>query len=43
MAGLMRDPAVHKRYQLKSWEIKPEAAGESSQLHIVIMLSEKAP
>jgi hypothetical protein len=41
MAGLMRNPAVHKRFQLKSWEIKPEAAGEGSQLQIVIMLSEK--
>ncbi len=23
MAGLMRDPAVNKRFQLKSWDIKP--------------------
>ncbi|MGH7536609.1 MAG: hypothetical protein ACREMG_13665 [Gemmatimonadales bacterium] len=41
MAGLMRDPAVQKRFQLKSWEIKPETATEGSQLHVVIVLSEK--
>lgn len=26
MAGLMRDPAVSRRYELKSWEIRPAAA-----------------
>jgi hypothetical protein len=25
MAGLMRDPAVSRRFALKSWEIKPSA------------------
>ena len=28
MAGLMRDPAVNRRFQLKSWELKPGGAGE---------------
>lgn len=34
MAGLMRAPAVNRRFQLKSWEIKPPAEGspEGSQL-----------
>ena len=41
MAGLMRDPAVQKRFELKSWEIKPEAVAEGSPLHVVIVLSEK--
>ena len=39
MAGLMRDPAVNKRFQLKSWEIKP---GSGEQLLIQISLAERA-
>jgi hypothetical protein len=45
MAGLMRDPAVSKRFQLKSWEINPgpPAAGDAAQLlNISIVLSERA-
>jgi hypothetical protein len=45
MAGLMRDPAVSKRFQLKSWEIKPPGGGVSadgSQLLVIsIVLSER--
>src|SRR5262245_55271508 len=45
MAGIMRDPAVNKRFQLKSWEIKPGAPsvdGTGSLLHITIVLAERA-
>jgi len=45
MAGIMRDPAVNKRFQLKSWEIKPSPPandGSGSLLHISIMLAERA-
>ena len=46
MAGLMRDPAVSKRFQLKSWDIKPpsgtSAEDESQYLNITILLSERA-
>lgn len=43
MAGIMRDPAVNKRFQLKSWEIKPPSSGaEGTQfLNIVITFSER--
>jgi hypothetical protein len=46
MGGLLKDPSVAKRYQLKSWEIKPPggggaAAGDGAQLQIVIVLAEK--
>jgi hypothetical protein len=46
MGGLLKDPSVAKRYQLKSWEIKQPgggsaAAGEGAQLQIVIVLAEK--
>lgn len=46
MGGLLKDPAVARRYQLKSWEIKQPggggaAVGESAQLQIVIVLAEK--
>jgi len=46
MGGFLKDPSVAKRYQLKSWEIKPPggggaAAGEGAQLQIVIVLAEK--
>ncbi|MDO8476763.1 MAG: hypothetical protein Q7W02_11370 [Candidatus Rokubacteria bacterium] len=46
MGGLLKDPSISKRYQLKSWEIKlpgggGAAAGEGAQLQIVIMLAEK--
>jgi hypothetical protein len=40
MGGLLTDPAVAKRYELKSWEIKPPA-GEGAPLQIVIVLAEK--
>ncbi len=46
MAGLMRDPAVNKRFQLKSWEVKPGtlmASGGAQLLNIVIVLTERAP
>jgi hypothetical protein len=45
MAALMRDPAVNKRFQLRSWEIKPPTsapADEEAQLSITITLSERA-
>ena len=46
MAGLMRDPAVNKRFQLKSWDIKPPggagAEDEAQYLSITILLSERA-
>ena len=44
MAGVMRDPAVNQRFQLKSWEIKPGAIGtpEGPQLlQIRIILTER--
>lgn len=44
MAGLMRDPAVNKRFQLKSWEIKAAQAGPADAgqlLNISIALSER--
>lgn len=44
MAGLMRDPTVSRRFQLRSWEIKPPAGGatEGPQfLGITIVLSER--
>lgn len=45
MAGLMRDPAVNRRFQLKGWEIKPPAGGgadAASMLGVNITLSERA-
>ena len=45
MAGLMRDPAVSRRYALKSWEIKPSAlatAPGDPLLAISIVLTERA-
>jgi hypothetical protein len=45
MAGLMRDPAVSRRYALKSWEIKPSAlatAPGDQLLAISIVLTERA-
>lgn len=44
MAGLMRDPALNRRFQLKSWEIKPPASVEQEGaplLHISITLAER--
>ena len=38
MAGLMREPAVNKRFQLRSWDIKP---GAGSLLSISIVLGER--
>ena len=45
MAGLMRDPVVNKRFQLRSWEIKPGAAaptGGAQLLNVSIVLAERA-
>jgi hypothetical protein len=44
MAGLMADPAVNRRFQLKSWEIKPgtASAGGGQLLNINIALAERA-
>lgn len=44
MAGLMRDPAVSKRFRLKSWEIKPgTTSAEGVQLlNVNIVLAERA-
>jgi hypothetical protein len=46
MGGLLKDPSVSGRYQLKSWEIKQPggggaATGEGAQLQILIVLAEK--
>ena len=44
MAGLMRDPAVNRRFQLRSWEIKPPAGGATEGLQfltITVVLSER--
>jgi hypothetical protein len=46
MGGLLKDPAIDKRYRLKSWELKQPGgggagAGETAQLQILITLSEK--
>lgn len=46
MAGLMRDPAVSRRFVLKSWEIKPSAvatAAGDQVLAISIVLTERLP
>jgi hypothetical protein len=46
MVGIMRDPGVNKRYQLKSWEIKPPPPGGTDGLQyltIAVTLSERAP
>jgi hypothetical protein len=46
MAGLMRDPAVSRRFALKSWEIKPAAVATAAGdplLAISILLTERAP
>jgi len=46
MGGLMKDPVVGKRYQLRSWEIKQSTTGggpgEREQLQVLIVLGEKA-
>lgn len=47
MGGLLKDPSVARRYQLKSWEIKQPGGttsgpvGAGAQLQILIVLSEK--
>lgn len=45
MAGLMRDPIVSRRFQLKTWEIKPgaaaPAAGGVQFLNVSIVLNER--
>jgi hypothetical protein len=47
MGGLLKDPAVERRYRLKSWELKQPGGGggaglgEGAQLQILITLSEK--
>ena len=45
IAGLMRDPTVNKRFQLRSWELKPGPdagpGGGGQLLNIIIVLSER--
>lgn len=41
MASLMRDPAVNKRFQLKSWEIKPGTGEASEFLNVSIVFGER--
>lgn len=43
MAGIMRDPAVNKRFQLKNWEIRPPTGGGDGPqfLNVVITFSER--
>jgi len=46
MGGLLKDPAVARRYRLKSWELKQPggggtSSGEGARLQILITLSEK--
>lgn len=46
MGGLLKDPAIDRRYRLKSWELKQPGgggavAGEGAQLQILVTLSEK--
>ncbi|MBI2529147.1 MAG: hypothetical protein HYV93_24565 [Candidatus Rokubacteria bacterium] len=44
MAGLMRDPVVSRRFQLRSWEIKPPGGGATDPLQflsISIVLAER--
>jgi hypothetical protein len=44
MAGIMRDPAVNKRFQLKSWEIRPPTTGSqdgTQYLNILITFAER--
>jgi hypothetical protein len=46
MGALMRDPAVSRRFAVKSWEIKPSAllaASGEPLLAVSIVLAEKAP
>jgi hypothetical protein len=48
MAGLMRDPALSRRFELRSWEIRPPAAlsggpeGGPADLLISVTLAERA-
>jgi hypothetical protein len=42
----MRDPAVNRRFTLKSWEIKPSTVATASGeqlLAVSIVLAERAP
>jgi hypothetical protein len=44
MAGIMRDPAVNKRFLLKSWEIRPgpsSSDGSVPMLNVSILLAER--
>jgi hypothetical protein len=46
MGGLLKDPAIAKRFRLKSWELKQPGSGgaglgENAQLQILITLAEK--
>jgi hypothetical protein len=46
MAGIMRDPAVNKRFHLRSWEVRPPAsidADASPMLQINVVLAERIP
>jgi len=46
MGGVLKDPAIDRRYRLKSWELKQPGgggatSGEGAQLQVLITLSEK--
>jgi hypothetical protein len=41
MAGLMRDPAVNRRFQLRGWEIKPLPGEPTPMLGVGITMSER--
>jgi hypothetical protein len=46
MAGIMRDPAVNKRFHLRSWEVRPPPSIEAEaapMLHINVTLAERTP
>jgi hypothetical protein len=46
MAGIMRDPAVNKRFLLRSWEVRPPAsidAEASPMLQVNVTLAERTP
>jgi hypothetical protein len=46
MAGIMRDPAVNKRFHLRSWEVRPPPSIEAEaapMLLINVTLAERMP
>lgn len=44
LAGLMREPAIRRRFQLKSWEIRPPARGAEAPplLQVTITFTERS-